>query len=123
MSPVFEDGERGLTEVGLEALEERLRGIEGSLARIEEKRLAGIEEQMRITNGRIGAVERWQAGADPVLEVMNERIDINSDISEKSKDWISEQKGWNSGRTQQIVQICMLSGLAITLIKLFFFHS
>ncbi len=122
MSPAF-NGEGGLTAVEIEVLAERLKGIEGTLARIEEKRLARIEEQMMITNGRIGKVENWQAATDPVLEVMNERIDINSDVSEKSKEWISEQKGWNSGRTQMIVQICMLIGMAVTLIKILFFHS
>lgn len=109
--------------VDIAAIIERLRSIDEALLRIEDKRLGAIESHLSTVNGRIGSIEKWQAGTEPVLDAMNERIDVATDNCEKSKDWISEQKGWNSGRTQMIVQITMLVGLAITLVKLLFFHS
>ncbi len=120
MSPA---GERGLTPVEIEAIVERLRSIDETLTRIEDKRLASIELHLQTLNGRMGKVEQWQAATDPMMDSMNERIDEVTDMSDKSKDWISEQRGWNSARTQMIVQISMLVGVIATLIKIIFFHS
>ncbi len=116
-------GEKGITGVELEAIMVRLSGIEGTLCRIEDKRLASIEDHLRTLNGRVGTCERWQAATEPVLDTMNERIDEATDIGDKSKDWITEQKGWASGRTQMIVQVSMLIGMLVTLVKIVFFHS
>lgn len=122
MSPAFE-GERGLAAVEIEAIVERLRSIDDRLERIEERRLNRVDDTMAGLEKRIVETEKWQAATDTMIESLNERVDEATDTGDKSKEWISEQKGWNSGRTQMIVQISMLIGMAVTLAKLLFFHS
>ncbi len=116
-------GAKGITDMELEAVMVRLSGIESTLCRIEDKRLASIEEHLRTLNGRMGTCERWQAATEPVLDAMTERIDEATDMTDKNRDWITEQKGWASGRTQMVVQVSLLIGMLVTLVKIVFFHS
>lgn len=119
-----------MVQVEMEAILVRLDGIDRALQRIEESRLEEIQQHLRTLNGRVGNCEKWQAGADQMIDSINERIAENSDHAEKAEakvtdliGWVNQQKGWNSGRTQMIVQVSMLIGMAVTLIKIVFFHS
>ncbi len=122
MSPAW-DGERGLTQVEIEAVVERLKSIDDRLKRIEDSSLSQVHQYMQAMDKRISEAEKWQAGVEPMIDSINERLSDATDMCEEARTWISEQKGWNSGRTQMIVQIAMLIGMAVTLIKIVFFKS
>lgn len=133
--------EGGWNDVDPGAVEERLRSIDESLRRIEDQRLSKIEEHLGRLNGRVGELEKWQAGADAMFDSLNERVNENSDRFEKHcaekagelreqarelKDitqWMNEQKGGLSARAQMLAHMCTVVGILVALIKLLFFHS
>lgn len=122
------------------AIVERLDGIHRELSlrmdsfveilkKIEDQRLQNIEIHLRTLNGRVGTGETWRAGADQMIDSINERIAENTDglasfkksAEEKlevHQSFMDQQKGWNSGRTQMIVQVSMLLGIAATLLTM-----
>lgn len=138
-SLAFDDGRRnenqgGETDVHDEAIVERLRSIDEKLERIEDHRLAGIEEHLKTLNGRMGSAERWQSAADQMFESVNERIGLNSDQIESfqkeakaqlalHQTFIDRNEGGMSARTQMIIQYSTLAGLGLALLKLFVFHN
>ncbi len=132
MSPDVNGG-RELTDVVAEAIAVRLDSIDDALKRIETDRLKEITEHLRTLNGRVGACEKWQAGADQMLDSINERVAMNFDRTDKSNEriekchermdrcdeWVNQQKGWSSGRMQMIVQVSTLVGLLGAIITIF----
>jgi len=117
-----------------DAITERLRSIEATLLRIENQRLASIEEQVQKINGRVSEAEKWQAATDPIIESMNERIGENCDKIERvetkaigmlasHQTYIDEQKGSMSGRQRDLAQLGTLLAVVAAAIKIvFFFH-
>jgi hypothetical protein len=123
-----------LSAVEISGIIERLRAIDETLLRIEDKRLAAIEEYLRVLNGRVTAAERWQSGGDAMFDSLNERVGGNFDrlekfdaevsgILRKQQTFIDQQTGGLTAKSKMVVDLVGLAMLGVALAKLFLFHN
>lgn len=114
MSPAF-NGSEVMSDVDISAIVERL----DAQSKLLERQINQADEML----SRIGDIEKWQSNTDAVLDSLTERVDEVTDKSEKNTDWINEQKGWSSGRSQMILQAVQFAAIIAMLIKMVLWHS
>ena len=106
---------RGLSEVDIEAIVERL-DRHGEVLR-------DIKDTLTRVNDRISCIEKWQAGVDPVLDSIIERANDAWDKVEGHQTYIDQEKGGAAMKLQLISGVVTFIGLIVMFVKLLFFHS
>jgi hypothetical protein len=87
---------------------------------VQAETLHRIEDHLARLNGRVAGTERWQAATDPVLDSLNERVDINTELTTGHQTYIDQQKGGAAMRLQIIALVVSLLSIVSLTIKMMF---
>lgn len=90
------------------------------------ERLKIISEQLHSINTHLDALNsktakaaEWIASTDPVLDSLNERVDLVTDKTEQHDKYIHQEKGGKLALAIAFSQIATAIGMLVALVKLF----